>query len=400
MDSQKEFNQVIRQLVANRANLPTEQLNKLSGSIDSWLSSPQLIKASSMTEQDIENKLQWIRERQSNKLQAKPGEQTAMEVKYLVADALIDTLPAYKTKDKSEENSNNDRMLNHTSSWIANKLSADDSDDILGKCDEDLGELVIWRQLVENCKQISAIVDEVFESAGEMARSESSSISAEDIMPSMLRDERKNVEQEIHPDLEKIVPSTWSSLDMGEDNTSSSPWDPALLVLGILLAIAFVWAFNVSTSNYQNSSSANITSQMKDLSAERVQTLSDGSIFSMLSNHHQLNKPVVLKLIKESATRNKTELLPALVSVSNSESPVVRAEVVRALFSNNYIASDETIIIGNKLLSDPDFLVRGYASKLLGKVNDERAMFILKKRLEKEKDLAVISVIKKQLAQK
>lgn len=120
--------------------------------------------------------------------------------------------------------------------------------------------------------------------------------------------------------------------------------------------------------------------------------------FEQLALNPDIADDSLLEAIGQYGQQEGAEITPTLVRLAFHHNYLVRIAVAKALFAGNRYQSEEGMGALIRLLYDGDFLVRGYAAKILGKIGSPEAMMVLKARQPQEDNQVVRTVINKLLA--
>lgn len=163
-----------------------------------------------------------------------------------------------------------------------------------------------------------------------------------------------------------------------------------------LIALVFFGVvFVVSTIGYYAGSSEAPSRQSADL-LHNLDPLPNIVIISMLQNPPEEVRALRL-VIAEASRRHDFSVSRELAKLDSHPDPTVRIQVAKALASAFHIASQPAIKTMSGLLRDQDYLVRGYAAKMLGRMGTDAARDALRSQLAQEHNDVVKTVIKRSL---
>lgn len=136
----------------------------------------------------------------------------------------------------------------------------------------------------------------------------------------------------------------------------------------------------------------------ESLSETSVLSLRDEEILWLLSSENSDGGSVRLA-VNEAGKRSGESLTRALCSMATSGDFKVRIDALKALSKPGHVQTKSAMEIFLKSLNDSEFLVRGFAVKILSTVKTPEANEALKTRLGVEKNAVVLKVLNDALSQ-
>ena len=130
-----------------------------------------------------------------------------------------------------------------------------------------------------------------------------------------------------------------------------------------------------------------------------AQKLTDGQLLYLLQNASSHGPEVLRAVIAESGRREKTPLSEVLILVARHSDYKVRVDALKALGKPFHYAQPAVTAAIIAALKDDEFIVRGFAVKLLSRLPDPAARAALEERLLVEKNTVVLDVLKSSIGQ-
>lgn len=130
-----------------------------------------------------------------------------------------------------------------------------------------------------------------------------------------------------------------------------------------------------------------------------AQKLTDGQLLYLLQNASSHGPEVLRAVIAEAGRREKTPLSEVLIQVARHADYKVRVDALKALGKPFHYAQPAVTAAIIAALKDDEFIVRGFAVKLLSRLPDPAARAALEERLLVEKNTVVLDVLKSSIGQ-
>ncbi len=130
-----------------------------------------------------------------------------------------------------------------------------------------------------------------------------------------------------------------------------------------------------------------------------AQKLTDGQLLYLLQHASSHGPEVLRAVIAEAGKREKTALSEVLIPVTRHADYKVRVDALKALGKPFHYAQPAVTAAIIAALKDDEFIVRGFAVKLLSRLPDPAARAALEERLLVEKNTVVLDVLKTSIGQ-
>ena len=210
----------------------------------------------------------------------------------------------------------------------------------------------------------------------QLAESEEAEVVSEEI-PEELIDQSS---EELIKDVPAFVPRTAPQIA-----------GPSMSFLSLSLLVFLLAVTGVYYASTDETAQVNVAEQ-----SEEVAELGDRELVALVQALPG-DKNVLRRSIRELGNRQADTVRKALVGLSDHPHFSVRVEVVKALAQPHHVVTDEGFQTLATLLADQDYIVRGFAAKVLGSLEDERAVAAIKNWLPQETNKVVAEVLEEAL---
>lgn len=121
--------------------------------------------------------------------------------------------------------------------------------------------------------------------------------------------------------------------------------------------------------------------------------LSDAQLQYVLASSASLEDDLVRKAIGEAKGRGDRSFTLLLVSMLAGPNPLIKVDALKALSIPPHSEQLETRQALHAVLQDEDFLVRGFAAKVLGQIGDQESVAALSARRNVENNSTVLKIL-------